>query len=628
MTHLKSKKNKYFRKNFLFSFFWVFCLTFFSFSFITPKALGKSEKTDIGTHLKILPIQSAGRIKPFDSFAKESLQLIYGRKSFKGEDASNIVFTWMLIPYFWEKEPIVQVNDHQLKSDLGLDGMKSRFTPKELRGNEKVAFFIQELRKKRENNEKISADLQAVSRLENQLNLFYALSLGQMMSVAPSRESSRWQNVAELEGELKESFSRLALSFTKSLSLSRKGFSNHLNEKSLTQSVNKKQVSEAEQSGTKQLETTEPSKVEPFKVKQSSKGKQSEISLPDVESEGVKAALLNFILKAKSVAPEKYADLKKIKIEVHYNNLKPFMLSWVLYLMSFVFFFSFLFFINQKKKGSLLYKIGWGFMLGGFFLHTYGMALRVYLTGRPPVTNMYETILWVPWGSLILGMVLEWFYVQVYPLLAALLVGVLCLLLSDLAPSILDGSLHPLEPVLRDNFWLIIHVLTICLSYAAFFFAFFLSDIMLLFFILGEKKYKLRIKNGVQVIYRALQVGVLLLGSGTFLGGLWADYSWGRFWGWDPKETWALIALLGYIVLLHGKIAGWLRDFGMVVGSIIAFSSVVMAWYGVNFVLGQGLHSYGFGEGGRGFVFMFLSLHFLYVFYAYLHRKRKRFTAV
>jgi ABC-type transport system involved in cytochrome c biogenesis permease subunit len=95
-----------------------------------------------------------------------------------------------------------------------------------------------------------------------------------------------------------------------------------------------------------------------------------------------------------------------------------------------------------------------------------------------------------------------------------------------------------------------------------------------------------------------MQVGVLLIAAGTILGGVWADYSWGRFWGWDPKEVWALITLLIYLVPLHGRFAGWVSTFGLVFASVVCFLSVVMAWYGVNFVLGVGLHSYGFVEGG------------------------------
>jgi len=121
-------------------------------------------------------------------------------------------------------------------------------------------------------------------------------------------------------------------------------------------------------------------------------------------------------------------------------------------------------------------------------------------------------------------------------------------------------------------------------------------------------------------LYKTLQVGVLLLATGTILGGVWANYSWGRFWDWDPKETWALTALLGYLFLLHGRISGLWGGFGLAVGSIIAFMSVLMAWYGVNFVLGAGLHSYGFGTGGFPLVAVFVGLELLFLLAAFLRR--------
>ncbi len=122
-----------------------------------------------------------------------------------------------------------------------------------------------------------------------------------------------------------------------------------------------------------------------------------------------------------------------------------------------------------------------------------------------------------------------------------------------------------------------------------------------------------RIKPLSNFIYRAMQVGVLLCAAGTILGGVWADYSWGRFWGWDPKEVWALITLLVYLVPLHGRFAGWVNTFGLVVASVVCFLSVLMAWYGVNFVLGVGLHSYGFVEGGGQGIVMAVSMAVLAV---------------
>ena len=113
--------------------------------------------------------------------------------------------------------------------------------------------------------------------------------------------------------------------------------------------------------------------------------------------------------------------------------------------------------------------------------------------------------------------------------------------------------------------------------------------------------------------YRCLQVGFVLLAVGTVSGGVWADYAWGCFWGWDPKEVWALITLLVYLALLHARFTGWVGNFGLAAWSVACFSLVVVAWYGVNFVMGAGLHSYGFGGGGQGYMAAAVALQFLYV---------------
>jgi ABC-type transport system involved in cytochrome c biogenesis permease subunit len=187
----------------------------------------------------------------------------------------------------------------------------------------------------------------------------------------------------------------------------------------------------------------------------------------------------------------------------------------------------------------------------------------------------------------------------------------------------MPASIDPLVPVLRDNFWLTIHVLTITLGYAAFALAMGFGHILLWRYAWNPAA--ARADQPMHFwLYRVLQLGVLLLAAGTILGGVWANYSWGRFWGWDPKETWALIALLCYILTLHGRLAGWWTQFGLVVASVICFLAILMAWYGVNFILGKGLHSYGFGIGGESYVYSFVVLDLIFVgFAAWRYRASK-----
>lgn len=215
-------------------------------------------------------------------------------------------------------------------------------------------------------------------------------------------------------------------------------------------------------------------------------------------------------------------------------------------------------------------------------------------------------------------------------------VGLLTALIAYFAP-IFDENINPLMPVLRDNFWLTLHVLTITASYGAGALAWGLGNLSLRVYAFGRYRDPAETVDGGHqpagggeaprlgrrppevcatlggFIYKSMQVAVLLLAAGTILGGLWADVSWGRFWGWDSKEVWALISLLIYLAVLHGRYAGWFGNFGLAVGSVVGVTAIVMAWYGVNFWLGSGLHSYGEGAGGGGYVLAGVAVNWLFV---------------
>jgi cytochrome c-type biogenesis protein CcsB len=264
---------------------------------------------------------------------------------------------------------------------------------------------------------------------------------------------------------------------------------------------------------------------------------------------------------------------------------------------------------------SYLKIIGVVIAVAGLLFHASGIVLRCLIAGRPPVTNMYESIIWVSFAVSFFGMIFFLRYRTPVYLLAALPVSLVALLLVHQMPIAMPSSIDPLVPVLRDNFWLTIHVLTITLSYAAFALAMGFGHILL--FRYARNPVSARADQPMHFwLYRVLQLGVILLAAGTILGGVWANYSWGRFWGWDPKETWALIALLCYILTLHGRLAGWWTQFGLVVASVVCFLAVLMAWYGVNFVLGKGLHSYGFGIGGETYVVTGVIADLLFVGFA------------
>jgi ABC-type transport system involved in cytochrome c biogenesis permease subunit len=272
---------------------------------------------------------------------------------------------------------------------------------------------------------------------------------------------------------------------------------------------------------------------------------------------------------------------------------------------------------------KLFYRAAILLHVSGLVAMCIGFGMRMAISGRAPVTNMYESVIYVGLGIAFLGLILEMIYRRKYILIAATAMTTVALVLADNCSVLLDPSLRPLQPVLRNNFWLVIHVMSITLSYGAFALALGIANITLGYFIAGSRN-KQAIAALNNFTYRTLQVGVLLLAAGTILGGVWADYAWGRFWGWDPKEVWALVALLGYLALLHSRFIGWVGQFGLAAWSVFCFSLVVVAWYGVNFVLGAGLHSYGFGGGGKEYVAAALLLQFAYVAAAGLRYRRSK----
>ena len=246
-------------------------------------------------------------------------------------------------------------------------------------------------------------------------------------------------------------------------------------------------------------------------------------------------------------------------------------------------------------------KIGYGLSVAIILIEILGITLRVLISERAPITNMYETVMFSGFGALIISLIIYLFRKEKIFILAGLGYNMLCLFMMMFANNMLSSSISPLVPVLRDNFWLSTHVSTIILSYAALALSWLVANITLIkmrFGKLTKKDYRYH----QDLTYTCIKVGIVLLAAGIILGGVWADYSWGRFWGWDPKETWSLIVLLFYMAILHAKYTNWLTTHAFILLSAAGFMTVMMAWFGVNYILASGLHSYGFSEGGAIFL--------------------------
>jgi len=533
--------------------------------FVLLSSLMAQAKT--GEAIRFLPVQDAGRVKPYDTFAREVLEIIYGKSTYKTESGESapaylIVMTWMLSPESWLKRPLFEVNHLDVKDRLGLAADKKYFTSEELFKSDKFQNLMQELTDKRQSREKMTPYFQALQRLQNQMIYFRELTAGRLLKVMPNTQSDTWLSVSDIPEEQQKLFIIVSQSIA--------GYLGALADKN------------------------------------------------SVEDAALKLdqAVENFETSIRQASGAAYATNDRTRAEVFYYDAHPFRWAYILYFLAAVI----LLFIWIRNLSSGMGLV-WALTLAGFTIHTAGFVFRIYLAERPPVTNMYETVVWMSWGSVLFAMILEKIYKFKSLILAGTLVGFVAMVVSDSAPAILDPGIQPLEAVLRSNYWLIVHVMTITISYAAFALAFGLGDMGLIYYAIDSRKYKDQIQKITTGVYRAMQIGVAFLAPGIILGGVWADYSWGRFWGWDPKETWALIALLGYIIILHARLVNWIQNFGMLVAGVLTFNLVIMAWYGVNYILGAGLHSYGFGAGGVEYVSIFVLLHILLVGYAFTIKK-------
>lgn len=316
---------------------------------------------------------------------------------------------------------------------------------------------------------------------------------------------------------------------------------------------------------------------------------------------GAKTTELVKMVKDQPMPPLFAGQLKNMELEVWYTKSRLFLVAAILYLL----------------LGSMLLipqvasKFTYPWVIAAFSVpalcQIIGFAIRVYITGFAPVTSMYGTMLWVSLGVGLFTLLLYILY-RKNTLAGILWIGsALILLLTESIPLVLSAEMDPIVAVLRSNYWLTIHVLTITISYAAFTITMLIGNTALVrsLFIRDDRAF---FTEYAQYAYRMIQLGVFLLTVGIILGGVWADYSWGRFWGWDPKETWALIADVGYIIILHARYAGWLKSYGLLAACPVAYLLVVMAWYGVNFILAAGLHSYGFSSGGALAVAIFVAV--------------------
>ncbi len=505
---------------------------------------------------RALPVQYGGRVMPLDTLARQVVWQVTGRQSLQGLDPVRLLLAWTWQGQAWRDQPIVLVGAPDLQEKIGLAADGKRFSHAELVANQPL-MQLMAMNTAADGPAQESALRRNAQQVGARLDLLAQAFSGRLIRLVPSKDAhGTWATVDQPLTTLTEADrTRVKAAFEKM----RDGF--------LT-------ANPAGFAGGAQELT----------------GALAQVQAPA----GVNPSL--------------------ISLEVRYNQLRPFRLGWVLACLAMA-----LGLIELGWPKRPLRYATWALLTAGFVALNAGIVMRWSFAGHAPLATMYESLVFMGWGAVAIGLVTATVAQLRSTLVIAAAVATAILILADTAP--VDSVASPLIPVLRNTMWLTYHVLTIMLAYSAFALAMGVGHVQA-----ARLAYRPtdtdRAQQTGRLLYGMLIVGCVFLAAGIIFGAVWANKSWGRYWGWDPKETWSLITLLGYMAILHGRLVGWIRSFGLAISSIVCFQLVVMTYYGVNFVLGQGRHSYGFSSGGQLWIGLYVAAETAFMLWMWAVRNR------
>ena len=486
-----------------------------------------------------------GRMKPINTFSSELLRKVSHNDSYEGMNSDQVFVSMKLFPFAWIEVPLVYIksgNDSIRKiigvnSDEKLIPFKKFFDEK---GNYKLAPYLDEAYKAANPNQ-FEKDF---VETDKKVNLLNSALFGSILKIypVPGDKGNKW--VSNLE---------LTQSTGTALDTIKQAFPYYL--ESLVLANRTKDYTMA---------NTLLLGIEKFQHKY-----------------------------GKSVMPSD----EKIDYEILYNKYDVFkkLPYWYIGISALMF----VLVILQIFKDRKIFRISINILhvlIGVLFLvHTLGLIARWYISGHAPWSNAYESIIYVAWATMFFGLAFD----RKSKLTVASSAFVTAMILTAAYANWIDPQIANLQPVL-NSYWLMIHVAVIVASYGPFALGFILGSVSLILMLFtnkeNKKKMELNIKELTYINEMSLTVGLVMLTIGNFLGGQWANESWGRYWGWDPKETWALISIMIYAFVIHARLIPkmdnkWLFS----VMSMFAFVSILFTYYGVNFHL-VGLHSYASGE--------------------------------
>jgi cytochrome c-type biogenesis protein CcsB len=487
-----------------------------------------------------------GRIKPLNTVASEVLRKIARKTSFEGMTPEQVFLGIMAYPELWQSVPIIKVTHPQLKEFLGAEGKLAAFSQVvdlSGTGQYKISEYVERAyAKKPANQSKFDKD---VMHVDERVNIFYMVYNGSFLTIfpVPGHENYKWITASDAS-QIEDKDEQLFVGSILSMYL--------------------EEVRRAIQSGN--------------------------WSAADEH--------LGYILKyQEKYGSEIMPSAGKVSLEIFYNEFNIFKrLSGYYGLIGFVLLvLHFINILKPKIKLKKIIQISSYIVVLLFLMHTAGLIIRWNISGHAPWSNGYESLIYIAWATSLSGLIFVWrseITLSVTALLSSLILAVAGM-------SWMDPEITNLVPVLK-SYWLIIHVAIITASYGFLALGALLGFLNLVIMILkGRKNYKrldLTVTELNYIIEMTLVIGLFMLTIGTFLGGVWANESWGRYWGWDPKETWALATVVFYSFVVHMRfIPGFRGNFAFSFASLISYSFVLMTYFGVNYYL-SGLHSYAAGD--------------------------------
>ena len=515
-------------------------------SIISENAISKDHANSFG---KIIIQDSGGRMKPANTFSSELLRKVSRSNSYNGLNSDQVLVSIMDNPGVWFNAPIVYIKSGQkgdtIKKIIGIDE-KIKKAPLvsffDSLGNYKLATNLEKAYLSNVPSQ-IEKD---IIELDRRVNLLYSALEGKIMRIfpVPNDINNKWISYPEISEYSYEGADSLYVNNVLNLYF---------------QTL---RVARQDQDYTQSEELLES--IKGFQKKYGSK-----------------------------VMPSDF----KVNSEVIYNKADIFnrLYKWYLFAgLGLLLILIFQIFYDNKFTSHLI-KLFESLIITLFVFNTIGLAARWYIAGHAPWSDAYESIIFVAWATVIFGII---FGRKSYFTLASS-TFVASIILSIANMNWLDPSIANLQPVL-DSYWLMIHVAVIVGSYGPFAIGMILGIVTLFLTIIATKRnrkiFSRKLEELTIVNELSLTIGLVMLTIGNFLGGMWANESWGRYWGWDPKETWALISIMIYTAVLHLRIIPRLNNkwlFNLM--SIISFAAIMMTYFGVNFYL-VGLHSYASGD--------------------------------